>query len=202
MIKLDGKLKPCHQCGFNFNCLCHQTPTLVSKVNIALLLHKNELKRETNTGKLISKVLPNSQRFIWDRVTPPQDLLDLILSERFNPILLFPTDSSFIINKNTFSQSTKPPLFIFLDATWQEAKKMVRRSSWLQSLTCAQLPINKKSAYSLRRNQEIGNLCTSEAASVLLRCADEQNNADQLELFFHRYLAVFKADKSGHQLKN
>lgn len=199
---MNAKLEPCPQCGLKYNCICHQAPKLVSHINIALLLHKNEVDRDTNTGKLVSNCLANTQRFIWDRVTPPQELLNIITSGQYEPILLFPSDSSIELTTDVLNQSGKPPLFIILDATWQEAKKMVRRSPWLKALTFAQLSDHQHSAYSLRRNQEHGNLCTCETAAALMRTLGEPQNAKMLDQYFYHYLVVFNADKSGHKLLN
>ncbi|UGA54731.1 tRNA-uridine aminocarboxypropyltransferase [Vibrio sp. VB16] len=199
MSQIESQLKPCLKCGFKFNCLCEETPYLESKVNIALLMHPNEIRRETNTGKLVSKSLPETLRFTWDRVTPPQELIQLINSNNFRPILLFPSEDSTILDDRIINKNEKPPLFIILDSTWQEANKMIRKSPWLQTLTMMKLSGMLNSDYSLRRNQDSGHLCTCETACELLRLSNEPINADRLIVFFHHYLAIFKADRSGHK---
>lgn len=199
MSKMESQLRPCLKCGFKFNCLCDETPYLESKINIALLMHPNEIRRETNTGKLVSKSLPETLRFTWDRITPPQELIQLINSNNFRPILLFPSDECTILDDRIINKNEKPPLFIILDSTWQEANKMIRKSPWLQTLTTMKLSGISSSNYSLRRNQNNGHLCTYETACELLRLSNESKNADVLDAFFLHYLAIFKADKSGHK---
>lgn len=191
--------KSCPQCGFRFNCICKHTPALMSKVNIALLLHPNEVNRSTNTGKLVSSCLNCCTEFTWDRVSPPEALLALISGDNYAPILLFPSDRSSLLGEESLSTLSKPPLFIILDATWQEAKKMVRQSPWLRTLPTMQLQPKTLSTYSLRRNQESGNLCTCETAAELLGMAGEAVNARDLMIYFDLYLKVYQSDKSGHQ---
>jgi DTW domain-containing protein YfiP len=195
----SSQQKPCPLCGFRFNCICKHTPALSSKVNIALLLHPNEVNRSTNTGKLVSSCLNGCTEFVWNRVSPPEALLALISDDNYAPILLFPNHNSSLLSRQTLSVLSKPPLFIILDATWQEAKKMVRQSPWLSTLPAMQLQPKRLSTYSLRRNQENGNLCTCETAAELLTMAGEAVNARDLMNYFDLYLQVYQSDKSGHQ---
>ncbi|MDF4652816.1 DTW domain-containing protein, partial [Vibrio parahaemolyticus] len=59
--------QPCPTCGFQFNCMCSLMPKLNSEHNILLLMHPNELKRDTNTGQLLEQCQLNIERVIWDR---------------------------------------------------------------------------------------------------------------------------------------
>ena len=48
--------QPCPHCGFQFNCICSLLPKLSSEHSLMLLMHPNELTRDTNTGKLLAPV--------------------------------------------------------------------------------------------------------------------------------------------------
>lgn len=200
MNKAEQHIQPCPKCGFLFNCFCKDVPILDSTVNIVLLMHPNELSRDTNTGKLVSMCLANTLMFTWDRVSPPEELIQLITSNNYEPLLLFPCSESSKLDTEKIQQYQKPPLFILLDSTWQEAKKMVRKSPWLQALPTMELPSKFNSNYSLRRNQKSGNLCTCETVSEVLKLTYESTNADKIDTFFHYYLDLFHAEKSGHKL--
>ena len=188
--------KPCPKCGFHFNCICQYSPNLISKSQFVLLLHPNEHGRLTNTGKLVQQSLSNCLSFTWDRVNPPQALLKLITDKQYNTVLLFPNNESQPLNQEVVHHNEKPSLFIILDSTWQEARKMVRKSPWLQSLMTMHLLPRNDSAYTLRRNQQDGNLCTCETVTELLHLLDESENAKQLDDFFQLYLNTYKADKN------
>ncbi|MDB1122666.1 tRNA-uridine aminocarboxypropyltransferase [Vibrio algarum] len=199
MRKVKPQLEPCPKCGFRFNCFCKDIPDLQSAVKIVLLMHPNELNRDTNTGKLVSMSLSSTLTFTWDRVSPPEELIQLITCNNYQTILLFPGSESTKLDAQSIHQNHKPPMFILLDATWQEAKKMVRKSPWLQALTTMALTGEFSSNYSLRRNQTPGNLCTCETVSEVLKLNDESANGATLDAFFDRYLSLFQAEKSGHK---
>ncbi|MPW37418.1 tRNA-uridine aminocarboxypropyltransferase [Vibrio sp. B1Z05] len=193
----------CAVCGFKHHCLCEQFPSFEHPIQMALLCHPNELKRATNTGKLLLNALPNAQQFLWSRTNPAPELLDLIASHP-NPVLLFPSEHSQVLEaystQQSASQSLAPRLYIVLDATWQEAKKMWRQSPWLQALPQYHLQASSLSNYSLRRNQSDGNLCTCEVGIELMRLEGLESQAEQLTEFLDYYLQVFQADRSGHAL--
>ncbi|MEF1296335.1 tRNA-uridine aminocarboxypropyltransferase, partial [Vibrio parahaemolyticus] len=98
-------------------------------------------------------------------------------------------------------QQAKMPLYIILDATWQEARKMINKSRWLEGIPTMGLSVLADSQYQLRRNQQQGNLCTFEVAAHLLGQLGEQDNQQQMHTFFAHYLVLFQAEKSGHALK-
>ncbi|EIE5867724.1 tRNA-uridine aminocarboxypropyltransferase [Vibrio alginolyticus] len=195
--------QPCPTCGFQFNCMCSLMPKLTSEHNILLLMHPNELKRDTNTGQLLEHCQLNIERVIWDRKQPPAELLSLLADPSRYPVLLFPCEESITLEDVVLQsqQQTKTPLFIILDATWQEARKMINKSLWLEGIPTMGLSASADSQYQLRRNQQQGNLCTFEVAAHLLGQLGEQNNQQQMQRFFAHYLALFQAEKSGHALK-
>ena len=196
--------QPCPTCGFQFNCMCSLIPKLTSEHNILLLMHPNELKRDTNTGQLLEQCQLNIERAIWDRKQPPAELLVRLADPSLNPVLLFPCEESVTLEHVVLQshQQTQTPLFIILDATWQEARKMINKSRWLEGIPTMKLSELVNSQYQLRRNQQPGNLCTFEVAAHLLGQLGEKNNEQQMKYFFAHYLALFQAEKSRHTLND
>ena len=194
----------CFTCGFTHNCICDHQPTLHSQVEFALLYHENELNKLTNTGKLLLNSLPNSQHYVWQRKEQPEALINKIIQEDTETWLLFPSNSPTLSSEyEVHRDSSKKQLFILLDATWQEAKKMVNKSPWLKALPCLEIQASTDSCYHLRRNQSQGNLCTCEAGIEVLEMVKEPENAQALSYYYDHFLTVFQAERSGHSyLKN
>ncbi|CAE6925355.1 tRNA-uridine aminocarboxypropyltransferase [Vibrio alginolyticus] len=195
--------QPCPDCSFHFNCICSLLPKLTSEHAMILLMHPNEVSRDTNTGKLLQQCSLNVEQIIWDRKQPPQELMERLEDSSLYPVLLFPGEECLTL-ENVQQQSQKhnrQPLFIILDATWQEARKMINKSRWLKNVPLMGLVTQGESDYQLRRNQQQGNLCTFEVAAQLLGQLGEEDNQRQMQSFFNHYLAAFQAEKSGHPLK-
>lgn len=197
----NTKPHPCPRCGLRYQCICSLAPVLDADWHLALLIHPNELKRETNSGKLLSQTLNHCQNHIWQRTAPPQALLAQINSGDYRPLLLFPGQESCVLTADIAAERDhRPLLFILLDATWQEARKMVNRSPWLQNLPRVRLASTSESRYALRRNQQPGNLCSCEVGIELLSLFNPPQDSIALNTYFQHYLNVFNADKSGHKL--
>lgn len=86
----------------------------------------------------------------------------------------------------------KRPLFVLLDATWPEARKMFRKSLYLNGLPVLSLQPEQLSRYRLRRSTRDDHFCTSEVAALCLDLAGEPHAAQTLEayldVFTHHYL--------------
>ena len=162
--------QPCVDCGFQFNCICSLLPKLQSEHAFLLLKHPNEVKRDTNTGTLIGRCGLPVTEFIWDRKSPPAELLQTLSDPNVFPVVLFPSPNSLTLMQveETSALEGRRPLYVILDATWQEARKMINKSRWLSGMAMLELTIDMPSQYSLRRNQQEGHLCTFEIAAQLL----------------------------------
>ncbi|OYT90272.1 MAG: DTW domain-containing protein [Burkholderiales bacterium PBB3] len=86
----------------------------------------------------------------------------------------------------------KRPLFVLLDATWPEARKMFRKSPYLDKLPVLSLASEQISRYKLRRSRRDDHFCTSEVGALCLELAGETHAAQALEayldVFTHHYL--------------
>ncbi|WP_434357810.1 DTW domain-containing protein [Parasalinivibrio latis] len=191
----------CPSCGLRYNCLCPRRPALTAESCIVLLMHPREQGKATNTGRLMTETLPACRSEIWSRTEPPQGLLDDIANPGYFPVLLFPAEDAISVTQAAAQAATemgeekREPLFIILDATWQEARKMLRQSPWLAGLPKARLDISAESAYHLRRNQKPGNLCTCEVGIHLLAELGHSGDAAALSAYFFTFLRLFEADR-------
>lgn len=102
----------------------------------------------------------------------------------------------------------KRPLFILLDATWPEARKMFRKSPYLNAFPVLSLQSEQLSRYRLRRSTREDHFCTCEVAALCLQLASETWAAHTLEayldVFTTRYLRArqqlpLDADDAPHR---
>jgi DTW domain-containing protein len=90
------------------------------------------------------------------------------------------------------AETGKRPLFILLDGTWAEARKMFGRIPCLNHLPVLSLQPGQSSMYKLRRSRRDDHFCTSEVAALCLNLAGEhvagQTLVAWLDVFTHHYL--------------
>ena len=105
--------------------------------------------------------------------------------------------------------TAKRPLFVLLDGTWPEARKMFRKSPYLNHLPVLSLQTEHISRYKLRRSRRDDHFCTSEVAALCLELAGEAHAGEvltaYLEVFTHHYLNAKQQlpvdwDDAAHQL--
>ncbi|MCJ2378738.1 DTW domain-containing protein [Vibrio sp. ZSDZ34] len=186
----------CRKCGFQYNCYCDAIPSITSQLNFTLLTHPNERSRATNTGAILTRLLSNVDVELWARQIPSEKLVTLPSPQQ--AVVLYPSDNSTEIS-TLCDQDVSQAHIIVLDATWQEAKKMLLRSPWLNALPKVHVAASQTSQYQLRRNQQAGNLCTFEVVSEVIAVLESQQTALRMQEFFAHYLANFQAERSGHQ---
>ena len=182
------------------HCLCSLQPAVAARAGVCLLMADIEPLKPSNTGWLIADVVADTFAFGWARTEVDPALLALLADPQWQPYVVFPGEyvlpervvTELLALPATDSASAKRPLFILLDATWPEARKMFRKSPYLDRLPVLSLQPQQLSRYRLRRSRCEAHLCTSEVAALCLELAGDHAAALALEayldVFTHHYL--------------
>ena len=200
------------------HCICTLRPTVPTRAGVCLLMADIEPLKPSNTGWLIADVVADTYAFGWARTVVDPALLALLADPQWQPYVVFPGE--FVApqrvvtrllpdpapqrgNADGAAQTNgdqhdppealpKRPLFVLLDATWPEARKMFRKSPYLNHLPVLSLQSEQLSRYRLRRSTRDDHFCTSEVAALCLELAGEPHAAQTLEayldVFTNRYL--------------
>lgn len=202
---INDQYKYCPKCGMlQDNCLCERISTMDSPVEFWLLTTEKEQFRPSNTGRLLTLVMPNATRsFLWQRHLEPQALLALIERDVYDLFLLFPTkEAANYVGEITEMPPEKKRAYILIDATWKEARRILRLSPYLKGIQKVSFRGDVQSNYNLRRGGEEGQLCTYEAAIEVLKSIGQVGLAKIGTENFTLYLKAFKATIHGHGVKD
>ena len=185
------------------HCVCSLHPVVPTRAGVCLLMADIEPLKPSNTGWLIADVVPDTFAFGWARTEVHPDLLELLADPQWQPYVVFPGE--FVAPERVVTEvaaacasAGKRPLFILLDATWPEARKMFRKSPYLDRFPVLSLQPEQISRYQLRRSRRDDHFCTAEVAGLCLDLAGEPQAAQvlqtYLDVFTHHYL------QAKHQL--
>jgi DTW domain-containing protein YfiP len=227
----DCRLIPSH-------CMCALRPVVPTRAGFCVLMAEFEALKPSNTAWLIADVVPDTVAFAWSRTEVQPALLALLADPQWRPVVVFPGEfaeaarvitvldadrdpfdpgtagltapaSTTAATGPTTTPATAPrPLFILLDGTWSEARKIFRKSPYLNALPVLSLHPEQLSRYRLRRSSHAHHFCTSEVAALCLALAGELHAAHTLEayldVFSHRYLQARQSlpadgDDAAHQ---
>jgi DTW domain-containing protein YfiP len=147
----------------------------MKKPSILLLTHEREISKPTNTASCAINVFPKRvHQFIWHRTEPDPGLLKLLELKRVG--LVYPNANG----DTELTTANECDHWLILDGTWQEARKIFNRSSYLHNLPRIQLTPAHPSQYQLRRNQKPNGLSTAECIALLLKENSETEECNQV----------------------
>ncbi|MDP1931576.1 MAG: DTW domain-containing protein [Gammaproteobacteria bacterium] len=207
-----SKVKRCATCLLPLTgCICAARPQPSEGSAFCFLMYYGEAFKPTNTGRLIADVVRDNHAFVWDRTRLDPALLSLLADPRYAPIVVFP--KQYAEEERCISspaevpgiQAGRTPLYIMLDGTWREAKKMFR-SEYLRALPVLGVDPENASNYQLREAVHKHQLCTAEVAAMVLALGGDHVAAQALTHYFavfrRNYIAgkphmVFKEEESA-----
>lgn len=171
------------------HCLCAWKPRVSAHAGVCLVMHDVEALKPSNTGWLIADVVADTSAFGWSRTEVDPGLPALLEDDQWQPYLVFPGE--YAEPERVVSSVEVPvgkrPLFILLDATWTQARKMFRKSPYLDGLPVLSLQPEALSRYRLRRSKRDDHFCTAEVAAMCLDLAGDTQASQALDA----YLDVF-----------
>ena len=199
-LRCEGcRLVPSH-------CMCALRPMLTTEAGFCLIMADIEPLKPSNTGWLVADVVPDTFAFGWSRTAVDPTLLALLADPQWQPYVVFPGEyasaervvTGLLHDALACPASARPdatftrPLFVLLDATWSEARKMFRKSPYLAHLPVLSLQAEHLSRYRLRRSKRDDHFCTSEVAALCLELAGDTQAAHTLDAYLdvytHHYL--------------
>lgn len=182
-------------------CMCAWQPQVSAQSAVCLLMYDAEPLKPTNTGWLIADVVPDTFAFGWSRTEVNEEILAVLADPQWQPYLVFPEEyvpTERVVHEVPHAQlqaAGKRPLFVVLDGTWTEARKMFRKSAYLADLPVLSLQPEDISRYRLRRSTREEHLCTAEVTALCLHLAEDTCAALALEQWFGRFSRHYLAGR-------
>ncbi|CDH18993.1 DTW domain-containing protein [Xenorhabdus bovienii] len=183
------------------SCLCETISPVNATSRFCLIMFDTEPMKPSNTGKLIADILPDTHAFLWSRTEPDQRMLEVLRDPTRQPYLIFP--ESYATPPRTVYQqlpdNQKAPLFIILDGTWPEARKMFRKSPYLDDIPLLSINNCAKMDYLLRIPSRKEQHCTAEVAAAALELANDLEASQTLLSHFNHFREQYLAGKPHRQ---
>lgn len=202
----------CNDCQLGKDhCICRQLKSEHSHCDIILIMHRNELLKPSNSGRLIADTLPeNTHAYIWSRTETEPELLALLAQPERQALLVFPPKdgdtqqslSSSEIRENLEKEwHDKKITLIMLDGTWKQARKMHAKSDYLKNipilLLCEQDIADCAGKYAMRQAHAPSLSSTCEAAAIALSAIGEQQASQTLQDNFTTFNNAYVASRGN-----
>ncbi|MCK6264966.1 DTW domain-containing protein [Vibrio sp. ZSDE26] len=203
-----AKISRCEYCQVaTKHCLCGYQPDIETNLAAMLIVSENEVFKPSNTGRLIADVVKETSVYQWNRTEPEEAMLAKLTDTNYYPIIVFPEDyvddKTRLISERVEESSQlttllggKTPLLVFIDGSWREARKIFRRSEYLNSLPVFSIKPESVSQYLMRKSDNEDHLSTAEVASLVLAKMDEPKAAKTLEMWFETFRESYLLTKT------
>lgn len=177
-------------------CICPWQIRLQSSIEFLLILHRDEVFKPTNSGRLLADIFPGQcHAYEWSRIEPAEDLLAKLRDPCRNVVILFPPrdDRQIHVVEEGALPDGKLLTVVVLDGTWRQASRMLRLSPWLAKVPLLSIDAPQVSRYQVREAPVAGQLATAEAAAQVLAAVGDLSGAgtvrDYFEVFSNHSLA-------------
>ncbi len=201
-IARGSRTPRCGRCRVAIShCLCNLRPEVEASSAVCLIMHDIEPLKPSNTGWLIADIVTDTHAFTWARTGVDPALLALLADPQYQPYVVFPGEYAQperVVCSVTPEIQTRP-LFILLDATWTEARKMFRKSPYLKHLPVLSLQAEVLSRYRLRRSTRSEHLCTAEVAALCLGLAGDAKASAALDAWLDAFTDHYLGAKHQRQ---
>ena len=192
------------------HCMCSLRPAVDVRAGVCLIMGDIEALKPSNTGWLVADLVSDTFAFGWARTSVDPGLLAVLSDLQWQPYLVFPgefADPRRVVTEvrpgplaAVAGAGQKRPLFVLLDGTWSEARKMFRKSPYLDGLPVLSLNPGLVSNYRLRRSIRDDHFCTSEVAALCLALAGESHAAEVLAAYLDVFTAHYLSAKRNWPL--
>jgi tRNA-uridine aminocarboxypropyltransferase len=107
-------------------CICDAIPTLALRTRVCLVIHVNEVKRSSNTGRLALRALINSEMRVRGETRETLDL-SYLLNPSYRTFLFYPSEDAVELKSELIGADPRPVQLIVPDGSWRQAGKMLYR---------------------------------------------------------------------------
>lgn len=196
-----AKIDRCPYCRVEKRvCLCQYQPNIDTQIAVLLLVSDNEVFKPSNTGRLIADTIKETFVYQWSRTNPQSEMLALLNHPDYFPVLVFPAENeqaqARTIEPSQLSGYGRKPLLIFIDGSWREAKRIVRKSPYLTSLPMISVHPTTLSEYVMRKSDNEQHLATAEVAALVFESVGEHLGAQTLHFWFEAFKESYMMGKS------
>ncbi|MDB4944652.1 MAG: hypothetical protein JWP97_4186 [Labilithrix sp.] len=190
MSRRSNTASRCARCRMHDSlCVCALIPRLETRTRLLLFIHRSEDRKTTNTGRLASECLVNSEVIVRGGEDERNDAF--VPQPGTRPLLLYPADDAVPITElASVAGDDRPVTLIVPDGNWRQACKMRQRVVGLKEVPCVTLPLGAPSSYRLRAEAHDFGLATLEAIGRAFRVLEGEQGPAVEQALLHVFRAM------------
>lgn len=156
---------------------------LHTATRLALVIHRREVDKPTNTGRIGLLALRNAVMFVRGHEDAPADLSALDDPAR-RLFLLFPREDAVVLTPELIASDPRPITLAVPDGSWAQTRRCARREEVLARAVAVLPPDAGPTRYLLRHEHVEGGLGTGEAIARAFAVLEGQAVGDAIQRLF------------------
>ncbi len=161
--------------------MCDQIQAAPCAIELLILRHTLESRRNSNTGALVASALQSATLVEYAN---PKNPWDSSLLKAEDTWLLYPSPGAKL-------PQAPPKRLVILDASWSQARRMAQRIPELRGMPTLALPAPERALPRLRRGANEQQMSTAESVACALRQLGQQRSAEHLEVLLREMVRRF-----------
>lgn len=183
----------CPNCDYILaRCLCPFLSKVANQTELIILQHPSEVKHALNTVKIMTKSFQNLRLFVGENFNEFSELQALIKDKQ--AALIFPSNKAEVLTEEEMQFKH----LIFIDASWNKAKKIYHTTTLLHQLPSFKLSVEEKSQYRIRASGIKDSLSTLEAVLSALSIVEHSLTTESVKESFLKMID-FQIEKMGSE---
>ena len=165
-------------------CVCPliPSPPLATRTRLVLVMHRVEAAKSSNTGRLATACLANSEILVRGHIGRPSE--PLVASEATQPLVLFPFEDAKPLADVAPTLDGRPVVLIVPDGTWRQASKVQKRVPGLRDVPCVSVSGEARLPHRIRAEAHVHGLSTIEAIARAMGILEGAAVQETLERVF------------------
>lgn len=166
-------------------CICRLAPHLQLETRVEAVIHYADIRRMSNSGRLLGLALANSSVHV--RGLPGQPV-KISPGGQWTDLTLFPGEGAAELTPVLLGKLQRPLRLLVPDGNWNQAAGAAKREPSLARALKVRLPVGITAKYRIRHHDDLTKLCTMEAVIRALGIIEGSEAESRLEDFFQSWV--------------
>ncbi len=163
------------------SCMCQYITPIKTKTRFVILMHPKEFRHTKNgTGHFTNLSLTNCELHVGIDFSNHKKINEILNNPNNKCYVIYPSENSIILNKNSIKQNHKNTVLFLIDATWPCSRTMLAKSKNLDNLEKVSFTHTKTSVFKFKKQPKEYCLSTIESTLCLLELLNK-NGDEELE---------------------
>ena len=175
------------------SCMCEYITPIETSTRFVILMHPKEFRKTKNgTGHFTNLSLSNCEIFVGINFSNHKKINEILHHPNNNCFVLYPSDDSINLNKDSIGNTHQNNVLFLIDATWPCSRAILKSSPNLDTLQKISFTHTKVSNFIFKEQPKDYCLSTMESTLCVLEFLNQQKVENIEAIRLENFLLPFE----------